>query len=150
MGSSWTFHRKTSVSEKGLANVEIWWRSGGQFARQTPTQLSPVTGPLIVSLRTLKQHYYPEGGWGWLVAVASLLVSIIAHGVQVSLAVLLLHNLAHLPRRDSPSSSTWLVSASSSVSLLLSPVIISVCKRKSTRLVAVVGGQTIIDCNNYL
>ena len=99
-----------------------------------------------ITVRTLKQHYYPEGGWGWLVALASLLVNIIAHGVQVSLAILFLHNLAHFNRRgvvvgqESPST-TWLVSVSSSVSLLISPVIISVCKRKSTRLVAVVGGQ---------
>ena len=79
-------------------------------------------------------------------ALASLLVNIIGQGVQVSLAILFLHNLAHFNRRGvvvGPESSTtpWLVSLSSSVSLLISPVIISVCKRKSTRLVAVVGGQ---------
>ena len=105
----------------------------------------------LITARTLKQHYYPEGGWGWLVALAAFLVNIIGHGVQVSLAILFLHNLAHFNRRgtvvgqESPST-TWLVSVSSSVSLLISPVIISVCKRKSTRLVAVVGGESDINC----
>ena len=104
--------------------------------------------------RTLKQHYYPEGGWGWLVALASLLVNIIGQGVQISLAILFLHNLAHFNRRGvlvSPESSStpWLVSLSSSVSRLISPVIISVCKRKSTRLVAVVGGQSAVNGGNY-
>ena len=102
----------------------------------------------------MKQHYYPEGGWGWLVALASLLVNIIGHGVQMSLAILFLHNLAHFNRRGTvvgqeSASTTWLVSVSSSVSLLVSPVIISVCKRKSTRLVAVVGGQLEPLINNY-
>ena len=68
--------------------------------------------------RTLKQHYYPEGGWGWLVALASLLVNIIGQGVQISLAILFLHNLAHFNRRGvlvSPESSStpWLASLSS-------------------------------------
>ena len=116
--------------------------------------ISPSGQPVIITqfdqklrdLRTLKQHYYPEGGWGWLVALASLLVNIIGQGVQVSLAILFLHNLAHFNRRGllvglESSSTPWLVSLSSSVSLLISPVIISVCKRKSTRLVAGVGGQ---------
>ena len=30
------------------------------------------------------QHYYPEGGWGWCVAMASVLVNILAHGLQVT------------------------------------------------------------------
>ena len=74
-------------------------------------------------------------------ALASILVNIIAHGLQISLAVLLLHNLAHFSRRESLASSSWLVATSSSVSLLLSPAIISVCKKKSSRLLAVVGGR---------
>ena len=81
-----------------------------------------------------------------LVKITVFLVNIIGHGVQVSLAILFLHNLAHFNRRGTvvgqeSASTTWLVSVSSSVTLLVSPVIISVCKRKSTRLVAVVGGQ---------
>ena len=37
-------------------------------------------------LRTLKQHYYPEGGWGWLVITVAILVNIIAVGTQVNIA----------------------------------------------------------------
>ena len=39
------------------------------------------------ALRTLKQHYYPEGGWGWMICLVTLLVQILAHGTQIGLAV---------------------------------------------------------------
>ena len=46
-----------------------------------------------------------------------------------------------------PGHTQWLGALSSSVSLLLSPVIIAVCRRKSTRLVAVAGGLvTALGC----
>lgn len=42
---------------------------------------------LVADLRqllTLKQHYYPEGGWGWVVLVAAVLVHILSHGMITS------------------------------------------------------------------
>ena len=38
---------------------------------------------------TLNRHYYPEGGWGWCVIGASVLVQILNHGLQLSSGVLL-------------------------------------------------------------
>ena len=104
--------------------------------------LSPSGQPVIIThfdqklrdLKTLKQHYYPEGGWGWMVALTSVLVNILAHGLQLSLAIIFLHNLAHFSRRSSSESATsWLGALSSSVSLLLSPVIIAVCKEQTIK-----------------
>ncbi|XP_017775334.1 PREDICTED: uncharacterized protein LOC108561785 [Nicrophorus vespilloides] len=34
--------------------------------------------------RLLCRHYYPEGGWGWVVTVCAILVHILNHGVQLS------------------------------------------------------------------
>lgn len=42
---------------------------------------------LVADLRqllTLKQHYYPEGGWGWVVLIAAVLVHILSHGLLTS------------------------------------------------------------------
>lgn len=42
---------------------------------------------LVADLRqllTLKQHYYPEGGWGWVVLVAAVFVQILSHGLLAS------------------------------------------------------------------
>ena len=43
--------------------------------------------------RTLKQHYYPEGGWGWVVLLVAILTNLIAFGMQLCLAVLFINNL---------------------------------------------------------
>lgn len=42
---------------------------------------------LVADLRqllTLKQHYYPEGGWGWVILIVGVLVHILSHGLLVS------------------------------------------------------------------
>lgn len=42
----------------------------------------------IRQLLTLKQHYYPEGGWGWVVVVCGCLVQCISFGLQGASGVL--------------------------------------------------------------
>lgn len=41
----------------------------------------------LKDLRTLKQHYYPEGGWGWVILVVSVLVQGLVWGAQLALAM---------------------------------------------------------------
>ncbi|XP_039287915.1 uncharacterized protein LOC111049387 [Nilaparvata lugens] len=40
-------------------------------------------------LLTLKQHYYPEGGWGWVVLLTAFLVQLLTHGLHTASGVLL-------------------------------------------------------------
>lgn len=42
------------------------------------------------SQSTIKQHYYPEGGWGFVIVAVSTLVAIINHGLHMSSSVVLL------------------------------------------------------------
>ena len=48
-----------------------------------PVSVTPFDQKLR-DLRTLKQHYYPEGGWGWVIVTVAILVNIIAVGTQVN------------------------------------------------------------------
>ncbi|RZF40082.1 hypothetical protein LSTR_LSTR002485 [Laodelphax striatellus] len=38
---------------------------------------------------TLKQHYYPEGGWGWFVVFIAVVVQVLTHGLHMGIGVLL-------------------------------------------------------------
>ena len=37
---------------------------------------------------TFRQHYYPEGGWGWVITFCCFLVNIFTTGLQLSFSVL--------------------------------------------------------------
>ena len=54
----------------------------------------------LKDLRTLKQHYYPEGGWGWVIVLVTLTVHGLSHGTQYGIAMF---TLSHFPMLSSPS-----------------------------------------------
>lgn len=57
-----------------------------------PEQTRAASRQLVADLRqllTLKQHYYPEGGWGWVVLLVGLLVQILSHGTHGAIGVFL-------------------------------------------------------------
>lgn len=39
---------------------------------------------------TIKQHYYPEGGWGFVVLIVAVIVQIITHGLELSFGIIML------------------------------------------------------------
>ncbi|XP_017769772.1 PREDICTED: uncharacterized protein LOC108557668, partial [Nicrophorus vespilloides] len=57
---------------------------GGSGADDAPASRAARLVADLRQLLTLKQHYYPEGGWGWVVLVACVLVHILGHGMLLS------------------------------------------------------------------
>ncbi|GLV44010.1 hypothetical protein CBL_12694 [Carabus blaptoides fortunei] len=114
-----------------------------------PTSRTALANRLVADLRqllTLKQHYYPEGGWGWIIVVVGVLVQVLAHGLQGAGAVLWRETVAKFGR-DIHQPAGWLGALSTGVALLVSPVTIAFCRRKSTRVTAVMGGLvTALGC----
>ncbi|XP_038121307.1 uncharacterized protein LOC6038502 [Culex quinquefasciatus] len=52
---------------------------------------------LVADLRqlmTLRQHYYPEGGWGWLLTVIGFTIHCICHGLHLSAGVFMMEMAA--------------------------------------------------------
>ena len=41
-------------------------------------------------LKTLKQHYYPEGGWGWVVVAVACCVHLLVNGTRIVLATIII------------------------------------------------------------
>ena len=62
------------------------------IANKGPVSASakPPTDQKLRELRTLKQHYYPEGGWGWVVLAVSCLVHGLVLGTQLVLATVII------------------------------------------------------------
>lgn len=56
-------------------------------------QQPPVGRPIS----TIRQHYYPEGGWGWVVVACSVLVQILCHGLHGATGVWLQVVLGQFP-----------------------------------------------------
>ncbi|KAL0117220.1 hypothetical protein PUN28_010218 [Cardiocondyla obscurior] len=96
---------------------------------------------------TLRRHYYPEGGWGYVIVTCSVLVHFIGVGLQLA-APGCWHITAEKMFRHPPlHSAGWLGAMSTGVALLVSPVTIAFCRRKSTRVTAVLGGLvTALGC----
>ncbi|XP_037898374.1 monocarboxylate transporter 14-like [Glossina fuscipes] len=85
----------------------------------------------------IRQHYYPDGGWGWIICGMSFLVHLLTTGLQLSYGLTLFYALTHI---HNSSGNEWLGALSWSISMVLTPFIDVLSRRKSTRLLAVVGG----------
>jgi hypothetical protein len=85
-------HEHTS----GELNRALSWPLLSTPRPSTPEANTPVPevkAPRRFVLRTagrLWQHYYPEGGWGWVIILCSVLVHILTHGLQLSFSVMIL------------------------------------------------------------
>ncbi|XP_037519657.1 monocarboxylate transporter 8 [Rhipicephalus sanguineus] len=88
---------------------------------------------------TIRQHYYPEGGWGWVVCVCVCLVNALSWGMQLNYGVMHAAAVQQFGE-ESADEAPWLGSASLASSLFVSPVVVAWCRRKASVLTAVLGG----------
>ena len=44
---------------------------------------------------TFRQHYYPEGGWGWVITLCAFIVNLMSNGLQLSFGILQLEIVKH-------------------------------------------------------
>ncbi|XP_037961004.1 uncharacterized protein LOC119690083 [Teleopsis dalmanni] len=93
-----------------------------------------------VDISGIRQYFYPDGGWGWIVCGVSFLIHILSSGFQLSYGLLMFYAADHLSK---PRSFEWLGALSWAISTILSPFVVTLCERKLTRLLAVVGGLVL-------
>ncbi|XP_076371803.1 monocarboxylate transporter 10-like isoform X2 [Tachypleus tridentatus] len=107
---------------------------GALYDRGKPvvTELNPKTS-------TIRQHYYPEGGWGWVICVSAFLVHFLTSGLQLSYGILHLEIVKTFGQEETHETA-WIGSLSLASGFFISPIIVALCRRKSTRLIAVFGG----------
>ncbi|XP_058452063.1 uncharacterized protein LOC131430851 isoform X1 [Malaya genurostris] len=95
-----------------------------------------------VDTNAIRQHFYPDGGWGWIVCGVAFLAHVLTTGFQLAYGLLLLYAIRHLGSEVNTEAG-WLGAASWSVSLFAAVIVVALCRRKSTRLTAVLGGLVL-------
>ncbi|XP_055596121.1 uncharacterized protein LOC129746484 isoform X2 [Uranotaenia lowii] len=95
-----------------------------------------------VDTTAIRQHFYPDGGWGWIVCGVAFLAHVLTTGFQLSYGLLLLYAIRHLGHQVNTEAG-WLGAASWAMSLLAATIVVALCRRKSTRLTAVLGGLVL-------
>ncbi|CAB0007176.1 unnamed protein product [Nesidiocoris tenuis] len=63
-------------------------KGGGAGGGLGPSDKGEGLAGELRQLITLRQHYYPEGGWGWVVLAAALATHLLSHGLQLGSVVL--------------------------------------------------------------
>ncbi|XP_035774947.1 uncharacterized protein LOC118457456 [Anopheles albimanus] len=95
-----------------------------------------------VDTTAIRQHFYPDGGWGWIVCGVAFLAHVLTTGFQLSFGLLLLYAIRHLGHEVNTETG-WLGPASWAMSLFSATIVVALCRRKSTRLTAVLGGLVL-------
>ncbi len=72
------------AAEEVNAVIIVNARNGKQIVINT------VDDKKLKEMKTLKQHYYPEGGWGWIVVVVTFLVQTLSVGFPIGLGMFLI------------------------------------------------------------
>ncbi|ALC38869.1 CG10019, partial [Drosophila busckii] len=90
-----------------------------------------------VDTTRIRQYFYPDGGWGWIICGVSFLVHILTTGLQLSYGLLSFYAVQHL---HNTSGIELLGALSWSISMLVIPFVVSLCRKRSIRLLSIVGG----------
>lgn len=80
----------------------------------------------------------PDGGWGWVVVIASLVISMIADGISFSFGLLYLEFIDHFG--ESKSKTAWIGSLFMAVPLLSGPIGSALVDRYGCRTMTIIGG----------
>ncbi|KAJ2945627.1 hypothetical protein O0L34_g451 [Tuta absoluta] len=86
--------------------------------------------------RAIKHHFYPEGGWGWIVCGAAFLAHLLSTGLQLAYGALHVYAMKHLgPTADH---AVWAGAICVGVSRAAGALVSA--RKRSPRLVALLGG----------
>ncbi|KAG7312225.1 hypothetical protein JYU34_001696 [Plutella xylostella] len=92
--------------------------------------------------RAIKHHFYPEGGWGWIVCGAAFLAHLLSTGLQLAYGALHVYALRHLgPSADQAVLilyTVWAGALCLGVSRAAGAMVAA--RRRAPRLAALVGG----------
>ncbi|KAG5322528.1 MOT10 protein, partial [Pseudoatta argentina] len=95
-----------------------------------------------IDVAGMRAHFYPEGGWGWLVCAAGFLALLLTTGMQLAFGLLHLYAARHLGEVHFMDI-VWAGALSAAISRGSAPLVVGACRRGNTRLTAVIGGLVL-------
>jgi len=85
-----------------------------------------------------RRRNIPDGGWGWVVVLASFIISMIADGISFSFGLLFIEFIKHFG--ESSSKTSWIGSLFMAVPLLSGPIGSALVDRYGCRTMTIIGG----------
>jgi hypothetical protein len=74
----------SSNNSQSIVSPKRYFLNNQKFNNTIPSSVEFKTS-------TIRQHYYPEGSWGWVVVVCAMFCHIITFGLQLSFGIFLMH-----------------------------------------------------------
>ncbi|XP_013775018.1 monocarboxylate transporter 10-like [Limulus polyphemus] len=141
---------RQSVSYLGLAThaADLWEQDDVPEGNGQIPGLNLYLSPDDPKAVTIRQHYYPEGGWGWVVCGCAIVIQALSIGLLFSYGIFLYQIRKQFDPDVNTLAAVCLGALSTGVALLLSPVVVAICRKKSTRLIAIIGG--LVTALGYL
>ncbi|XP_026668150.1 monocarboxylate transporter 10 isoform X2 [Ceratina calcarata] len=102
----------------------------------------PVFRRPVIDVPGMRTHFYPEGGWGWLVCAAGFLALLLTTGMQLAFGFLHVQAMRRFGK-ERLMDLAWVGALSTAVSRGSAPFVVGACRRGSTRLTAVIGGLVL-------
>ncbi|CAL8137622.1 unnamed protein product [Orchesella dallaii] len=132
----WENVKKWTSAEEMRGEAHQYY-GDGKPAYTTDQDYQQMGGLRRLDQSAVRTHFYPEGGWGWIVCACAFLAHVTTSGAQLSAGAL--HIVLSNKFQDS-SAHHWLGPLSWSVSSVCSPLVFNLCRRKNVRILSLVGG----------
>lgn len=85
-----------------------------------------------------KKYEIPDGGWGWMVVLSSLCISMVVDGVSFSFGLLYVEFLKYF--KESESKTSWIGSLFLAIPLLSGPIMSNLVDNYGCRRMTIIGG----------
>lgn len=130
---------KSPLKEKLIGNgktLHVQFTNGGLNSLEKP--LPSISSSSSSSIGAFSEARSPDGGWGWVVVIASFLVNLIADGITFSFGVIFVEFLHYFG--EGKSKTAWIGSLFMAIPLLSGPIASFLTDRYGCRKCCVVGG----------
>jgi hypothetical protein len=130
---------KTVITENPVYDSTVIKFQDSQDDKSTGTEVDSIcSSSESVNDVDERRSKIPDGGWGWVVVLSSMIISMIADGISFSFGLLYIEFLEHFG--ESKSKTAWIGSLFMAVPLLSGPIGSALVDRYGCRTMTIIGG----------